>query len=249
VAKLIVMFEGRELKDCVVGLLATIGRLPDNTIVIENPAVSGHHACVFRNGDDFVVEDLDSTNGTFVNEKRVKRHTLQNGDVLLVGKHKIVFDQTAGGIPVEPDEAEPMMSNLGDTVFLDTRKHKELLTRLTDGQGETKTAATASRTSNPGAAPAKLGVLRVLSGRADQSEYDLEARTSFIGKSDAALVRLRGWFKPKVAVAIARNGESYVATPFDGKSRINSEPLNGRHNLKDGDVLRVSGLTLEFRYK
>jgi hypothetical protein len=90
-------------------------------------------------------------------------------------------------------------------------------------------------------------VLRVLEGRADHQEYRLEANTSLIGSGDAALVRLRGWFKPRVALAIARDGEGYVATRLGGKTLVNSEPLTGRHTLKDRDILHVSGLTLEFR--
>jgi len=96
-------------------------------------------------------------------------------------------------------------------------------------------------------AAGKAAVLRVLAGDADQSEYHLEAHTSLIGKADSSLVRLTGWFKPDVAVAITRNGQGYVATLLGGKTLINGQPLRGRQGLKDGDVLRVSGLALEFR--
>jgi hypothetical protein len=189
------------------------------------------------------VEDLESTNGTFVNERRVTRHSLRHGDVVLVGKHRLVFDQMAAGQPVEPNEARPVMSNLGDTVFLDTQQHKELLARLTATKGG------ASPTANVAEAPSKVGVLRVLAGRADQSEYDLEAQTSLIGKADTSLVRLTGWFKPAVAVAITRSSHGYMATRLDGNTMINSQPLTDRSNLKEGDILRVNGLTLEFRLK
>ena len=248
--KLILQFEDQILKEYTVGLRVTIGRLPDNTVIIDNAAVSGHHARIFRDGDDFILEDLQSRNGTYVNERPVTRHTLQNGDVGLVGKHKLVFDQMADGEAAVAEEAEATIPNLGDTVYLNTVKHRELLAKL---RAEAKEVAAAHPTTDPAvaapAAPAKAGVLRVLAGRADQLEYTLEARTSLIGKADTALVRLQGWFKPKVAVAIARNGEGYVATPLGGKTRINSQPLSGRYTLKDGDVLQVSGLTLEFRVK
>jgi len=243
---LILQFEDRVLRECPVGLMTTIGRLPDNNIMIENPAVSSHHACVFRDGDQFVVEDLGSTNGTFVNQQRVTRQLLQNGDVLIVGKHKLVFDQLAGEEPVAPVEVDAGMTNLGDTVFLDTKKHKALLAQLTDARAKANGSA-GPVNGNGSAASGKVGMLRVLAGRSDQTEYKLDARTSVIGKSHVALVRLRGWFKPQVAVAIARNGHGYVATIVQGKALINSEPAVGRRDLTDGDVLRVSGLTLEFR--
>ncbi len=238
--RLILMFESQVLKQCALGLMTTIGRLPDNALIIDNPAVSGHHACVFRDGDHFVVEDLSSTNGTFVNQKRITRHALQNGDVLMVGKHSLVFDELRGGQPA-PEEDKPMMAALGDTVFLDTKQHKALLTRLGASTRPEQAAATARQ------APPKPGaVLRVLDGNADQEEFNLWAHTSFIGKAEASLVRLKGWFKPSVAVAITRNNQGYVATRLGGRTTLNGLPLKGSQALRDGDVLRVSGLTLEF---
>jgi pSer/pThr/pTyr-binding forkhead associated (FHA) protein len=245
-ARLILQFDDSVLNEYPVGLMATIGRLPDNTLVIDNPAVSSHHACVFRDGDHYVVEDLDSTNGTFVNEQRITRHILRDGDVLLVGKHKLVFDQAGGGEPLEEQDGAGVISNLGDTVFLDTKKHRDLLAKLREAQANAPDGIGATvkmRTVQP-----KTGVLKVVGGRTDRTEYRLDGRTSMIGKSAAALVRLHGWFKPDLAVAISRNGEGYVASALNGKTLVNDAPLNGRHELKNGDVLRVGGLTLEFRF-
>jgi pSer/pThr/pTyr-binding forkhead associated (FHA) protein len=246
-ARLILQFEDDVLKEYVIGLLVTIGRLPENTVVIDNPAVSGHHACVFRDGDRYVIEDLRSTNGTFVNQTRVTRHALEQDDVVLVGKHKLVFDQLAAADGVVPLEAELTSLTQGDTVLLDTRQHRALLAKLMDAAAQASAATGAAPTPAP--VPARVGVLRVLAGRSDQSEYDLEGHTSIIGTAEQSLVRLRGWFKPDVAVAITRNRQGYVATLLGGKTRINSQPLTGRHELKEGDVLRVSGLTLEFGLK
>ena len=246
-ARLILQFQDDVLKEYVIGLLVTIGRLPENTVVIDNPAVSGHHACVFRDGDRYVIEDLRSTNGTFVNQARVTRHTLQQDDVVLVGKHKLVFDQLAAADGAIPLEAELTSLTQGDTVLLDTRQHRALLAKLMDADAQANAARGAA--PPPAKPPAPLGVLRVLAGRSDQAEYDLEGHTSLIGTAEQSLVRLRGWFKPDVAVAITRNPQGYVATWLGGKTRINSEPLTGRYALKEGDVLCVSGLTLEFRVK
>ena len=92
-------------------------------------------------------------------------------------------------------------------------------------------------------------MLQVIAGRAEQAEYDLEAHTSLIGKSEDSLVRLQGWFKPAVALAIARSNDGYVATLMGGRTTINNEPLEKRQALQDGDVLNVNGLVLEFRWK
>jgi pSer/pThr/pTyr-binding forkhead associated (FHA) protein len=242
--KLTLQFEDRILKDYVVGANVTIGRLPDNTIVIDNPAVSAHHARIFREGDDVIIEDLESTNGTYVNEQHVYRHRLQHGDVVLIGKHKLRFDLMADAMP---SAAEPVMSGLGDTVYLDTQRHRAMLASLRQARANADRAA-GTRPMVAPIAPSRstVGVLRVVDGPMTQEEYNLEAHTSLIGKSKTSLVRLRGWFKPDVAVAIARTGDDYVATQLGGKTLINSKPLTGRHHLKDGDVLYVSGMVLQF---
>ncbi len=229
--------------------MATIGRLSDNTVVIDNAAVSGHHACVFADGDQLVVEDLQSSNGTFVNGTRVSRHALQHGDVVQVGKHKIVLDQLVGGKPPVADGAEPSIPNQGATVFVDDRKWLGKLLVDPEAHRQHEALLATLQDAGPGAEPTRVGTLRVLAGRADQSEYDLEAHTSVIGKQKSSLVRLQGWFKPNVAVAITRNRHAYVATLLGGRMLINSQRVTGRSELKDGDVLEVSGLTLDFHLK
>ena len=69
----------------------TIGRLPDNDIRIDNPAVSGHHSLIINILNDSFLEDLNSTNGTYVNGKLIKKHALQHGDVVTVGHHQLRF--------------------------------------------------------------------------------------------------------------------------------------------------------------
>ena len=238
--KLTLQFEGRLLKEYAVGVGLTIGRLPDNSVIIDNPAVSGHHARVFSESGAVILEDLNSTNGTFVNGKPTTRQVLRSGDVLLIGKHQIVFEQT-----MEWSAPPPAIPALGDTVYLDTKQHRELRATLEDARAH----ATARQTQKTPPAPRRVGMLQVIAGRAEQAEYDLDAHTSLIGKSDSALVRLHGWFKPAVAVAIARSSDGYVATLMGGRTTINNEPLEQRRALQEGDVLNVNGLVLEFRWK
>ena len=238
--RLILRLDGRVLERCAVGAVVTIGRLPDNTIAIDSPAVSGHHACASLEGEHFVLEDLESTNGTFVNDRRVTRHTLQDGDVVQIGDHILVFDAEHGGDVGVHDVAERIVSNPGDTVFLDADKHQALLAMLQDtAVGESTIAAHGS---------GGVGVLRVLRGRADRPEYHLQAHTTSIGKADTSLVRLRGWFRPSVAVVITRTDRGYTATHMRSKTLINGQALTGRCDLKAGDVLHVGGLTLEFGF-
>ncbi len=86
----------------------TIGRLPDNDVRIDNPAVSGHHSLIINILNDSFLEDLNSTNGTYVNGKLIKKHALQHGDVITIGHHQLRFsDQQASD--TEQDEFEKTM--------------------------------------------------------------------------------------------------------------------------------------------
>jgi len=85
----------------------TIGRLPDNDIRIDHGAVSGHHALVINILNDSFLEDLNSTNGTYVNGKIIKKHALQHGDVITVGHHALRFVDSETDAPA--DEFEKTM--------------------------------------------------------------------------------------------------------------------------------------------
>src|ERR1043165_5714934 len=91
-AKLYLKFEAAVLKEVTLSQgVITIGRLPDNLVQIDNPAVSGHHARIYWDTDHYVVEDNNSTNGTYINNHRVSKATVSSGDLVLIGKHGIEF--------------------------------------------------------------------------------------------------------------------------------------------------------------
>ncbi len=254
--KLILKFAERELQECAVGVHpVSIGRMPDNTIVIDNPAVSGRHARVFREGNHYVVEDLKSTNGTFVNEKPIARHTLLDGDVVLVAKHSLVFSLAGGEqAPIPEGEADAFVPEIGGTMMLDTLKQKQMLSGPEQGRSsqrhsvisKTQRHSVISKTTIP-ALPVRNGSVRVVSGASDRSEYSLTAITTIIGKADTAQIRIKGWFKPKVAAAIARKGEGFTVTPMGAAVTVNGQKVSSRQDLNSGDMIEVSGLTLEFR--
>jgi len=86
----------------------TVGRLPDNDVRIDNPAVSGHHSLIINILNDSFLEDLNSTNGTYVNGKLIKKHALQHSDVITIGHHQLRFsDQQTND--TEHDEFEKTM--------------------------------------------------------------------------------------------------------------------------------------------
>ncbi len=92
-AKLSLMFEEKLVKEVPIGSRPVrIGRSPDNDLVVDNLAVSNDHARVFFESGRLVVEDRGSLNGTFVNDLRVERATLHDGDSIWIGKHHIKVD-------------------------------------------------------------------------------------------------------------------------------------------------------------
>src|SRR5579859_3745454 len=160
-AKLYLKFEQQVLKEVsLTPATLTIGRLPDNMLQIDNLAVSGHHAKVTWDDGHYAIEDLGSLNGTYVNNQRVGKASLRDGDQVLIGKHVVQFrDETHVPEPAAPPKP---IATLDPTVMLDTRKAQEML------------AGPSAAGSAPAAAmPPKdrTGVLNVLDGKADQAQY------------------------------------------------------------------------------
>ncbi len=122
-----------------IGQTLTIGRSESNDIVIDNLAVSANHARIESISASFIIKDLQSTNGTFVNEKLVSAHGLRNNDVILVGKHTLHFDRSDLDRQREADEADDVDEK---TRYLDTAEYRELINRAKGGSaGPTSSAA------------------------------------------------------------------------------------------------------------
>lgn len=132
-AKLFLKFEDAVLKEVPLSQSpVTIGRLPDNTIQIDNLAVSGHHAKIYWDAGKYVIEDNNSLNGTYISTARISRQTLKDGDDVVIGKHTISFKDegftllSAQRAPVQQN-TQPPMPKLESTVMLDTKQMKERL--------------------------------------------------------------------------------------------------------------------------
>ena len=146
----------------------TLGRRPYNDIVIDNLAVSGEHAVIHMQGQDVEIEDLGSTNGTYVNAKAVKRQELRNGDTVEVGKYKIRFLHEAEG------------QNFEKTMIFKPGMVPPPL-------------GSASRPAPLGGAPAPApvsGIIRVTSGAAAGREVSLQKVVTTIGKPGIAVASI-----------------------------------------------------------
>ena len=97
----------------------SVGRNVKNDIHIDNPAVSNSHAIIKKVMNAYFIEDLKSTNGTFVNEKKIDKYELLDGDEVIIGKHSLKFHYI--------DQGGQNQADFDKTVILDTRKQRELL--------------------------------------------------------------------------------------------------------------------------
>ncbi len=238
--KLSLMFDNKIVKVVPVGSRpVTIGRSPDNDLPVDNLAVSNHHAKVYFEAGRMVVEDLDSLNGTFVNDLRVERATLHDGDNIHIGKHKIKVD-ISGDAPLAWDTGRKATApRIDETMVLDTKERRQMLQQ----------AAAMGESMQFAGTRMKVPTLVVLYGRTDQKEYVLTNKLTVIGKSAMATVRLKGWFKPAMAAQINQRDDGYYLGPGDKVPNINGTPISGQVLLNDGDVVEVSGVRLSFIFR
>ncbi len=254
-AKLILRFEQNILKEISLGQdTLTIGRLPDNVLQIDNLAVSGHHAKIYWDQDHYVVEDLGSLNGTYVNNQRVGKSALRTGDQVTIGKHQVQFKDEGQKAPPPAHATEkpgPAAPKLEATVVLDTKQTQDMIAaNAAAGSGSGPLGL--SKPAQPGP-PAKerFGILNVLEGRTDQQQYVLTGKMTMIGKSEMATIRLKGFFAPKTAALISKRENKYFIAASDKKTKvkINSEDIAGQHELKEGDILEVAGVKAAFTFQ
>lgn len=240
--KLVLKFGDSVLKEIHVRQEVGIGRSANNSLVIDNPAVSNRHARIFSEGERLVLEDFGSLNGTFVNGQRVKMVTLNPGDAVTIGKHTIVVAESheLDGFAVWNGYPKPTAPQIDETIMLGTKERQEFLQKVA-AEGESSQLAPTRL---------KLPTLVVLKGKTNQREYTLTDQLTVIGKSAMATVRLQGWFAPKAAAQINRRGDkSYYIGAAGRVPRINGRPITHPVKLAPGDLIEVAGIQLEFHYR
>jgi pSer/pThr/pTyr-binding forkhead associated (FHA) protein len=239
-SKLVLKFENSVLKEVPVSSSeVSIGRSPENVLVIDNPAVSHYHARVFNEEGRLMLEDFGSMNGTFVNGQRIKMVTLKPGDSVAIGKHTIVVaDSPAASEGFAPSTGPRTAApKINETVMLDTKERRAFLQKVASIGESAQVAPTRT----------KVATLVVRSGKTDQHEYVLTDKLTVIGKSGMATVKLRGWFAPKAAAQINRREDnSFYVGAADKVPRVNGVPIAHPAKLTSGDVISVGGVELEF---
>jgi pSer/pThr/pTyr-binding forkhead associated (FHA) protein len=211
----------------------TIGRLPDNDIRIDNPAVSGHHSLIINILNDSFLEDLNSTNGTYVNGKLIKKHALQHGDVITAGHHQLRF--------VEDDDAQ--QDEFEKTMVIQPSQRsvdKVHAARAVVDESVGTTSATTTRRALPDAALKNKAKLQVLSGAFAGRELELVKALTTLGR-------------PGVQVAaITRRADGYFIVHVDSAKEgdyplVNGMPIGAQaRRLIDNDVIQLAGVKMGF---
>ncbi len=214
----------------------TVGRLPDNDIRIDNPAVSGHHSLIINILNDSFLEDLNSTNGTYVNGKLIKKHALQHGDVVTVGHHQLRFQDTQSP-DAEPDEFEKtMVITPGSAVAAAAARKASAMPPVAKSENQTRPISVGA--DQPIALP--KAKLQVLSGAFAGRELELSKALTTLGR-------------PGVQVAaITRRADGFFIVHVDsGKTNdyphVNGQPIGEQaRKLQDNDVILLAGVKMGF---
>ena len=232
-AKLVLSFNGEFVKDYELDKeIITIGRKPDNDIHIDNLAVSGNHAKILTILNDSFIEDLGSTNGTYVGGEKISKHALQNGESVAIGKHELKYEN-ANADSGESDFEKTMIirpdaEGMPETEETDKKLEKSI------GKIAADLASAGSSSSGPG--PAKL---KLMSGANTGKELQLTKILTTLGR-------------PGVQVAaITRRPKGYFLIVVDaGKENkmplVNDTEIGKQHPLVDGDIIEVAGVKMGF---
>ena len=207
----------------------TIGRADENDIVIDNLAVSGYHARIDKAGDTYILTDLQSTNGTFVNDKKIVSYRLRHKDKVSIGKHLLFFALS------KSEQSKAGEGELDETMVLDTARQKELLAKQAEKKGIDVTGA-----------KQKLGVVSFIDG-SDQGEIHLSKKLTKIGKAETAEIRLGGLFMATTAATISRRPNGYAITATGGtKVKVNNQVIGESQILNDFDTIEIGSYKFQF---
>ena len=217
--KMIVSIDGVVIKEVQLTKdRTTLGRRPYNDIVIDNLAVSGEHAVLQMTGNEVYLEDLNSTNGTYINGKAVKKQLLQNNDTVEIGKYKIKFMNEAAG----PTFEKTMVIKAGAAGLAPPAP------------------APAAGVSAPALESASAGsnaAIKVLSGAAAGREVPLVKVVTTIGKPGVAVA----------AITKRPHGFVVAHVEGANKPTLNGAPIGAEPvTLKNGDLLELAGTQMQF---
>jgi hypothetical protein len=260
-AKLILSMDGLVLREIALDKeRISIGRKPHNDIQIDNLAISGEHAVIITLLNDSFLEDLNSTNGTYVNGQPIKKHFLQNGDVVELGKYRLKYMNEAAPEGIAADfekttilgeggrpEASPAAGSDTQTGGRTTHPGPGAVLgpTATGGQGASGPLRPFAATTPPGTSleepPVARAAIQILTGSNAGKELELTKTLTTLGKQGVQVV------------VIARRPQGYFMTHVEGarSPAVSGHTLiaNKPHQLNDHDIIELGGVKMEFFFK
>jgi pSer/pThr/pTyr-binding forkhead associated (FHA) protein len=231
----------------------TIGRREDNDVMVDNQAVSGHHARIeLEDPNFFVLEDLDSLNGTFLNEKKITRERVFDNDTFIVGKHTLSFvdlrpaDQQPpreGGVDLPPPPSpDAEMRVQEEEPEHDAPEEHPAAHEEEPPHGESTPAIPPK--------PKKIelyGSVTIISGGVPQI-IELNKRITTIGKADDADIKCSGLLVGKTAAVISKRPNGYFLAYSEGtrKPKVNGQDVSTQVQLQDGDDISIANTHMTF---
>ena len=240
--KISLKFKGSVLADyhLPAGCSLKIGRKTDNDVVIDNLAVSGHHAKIDSVGDGFVFIDLKSKNGSFVNEELVTSHWLNDGDTINIGKHSLRFSYFDSEV-----RSKDAQSDIDKTMVMDTNEYRSMIEK-SDPREEATTQTVTVDLKEAKKKPIR-GYISYLAG--GEGTLALKNKLTKIGKEPSSDIVVKGWAIGKTAATISRTREGYFFSYVDGisKPKINNKKVSKKpHTLADSDIIEIGAFKLQF---
>ena len=233
-AKLILSFNGKPVNEYELDKeLLTIGRRPGNDIHIDNLAVSGTHAKILTILNDSFIEDLSSTNGTLINDERITKHALRNGDKVIIGKHVLEYINEAE----EAGEGE-----FEKTMIIRPQANDKPVSNETSKKLEKSIGKIAADLASAGAAGANgpgEAHLELMSGNNSGKRMKITKILTTLGKPGiqvAAITR-----RPLGYFLIVVDAGSYEKRPL-----VNDQEVSQAQPLKNNDVIEVAGVKMRF---
>jgi pSer/pThr/pTyr-binding forkhead associated (FHA) protein len=219
----------------------TIGRLPDNDVRIDNPAVSGHHSLIINILNDSFLEDLNSTNGTYANGKLIKKHALQHGDVITIGHHQLRFVDVQSADNEQDEFEKTMVITPGSAIAAEAAKRAMDVAAVSAAAVPAPApAASPSHAPAPTATALQKAKLQVLSGAFAGRELELNKALTTLGR-------------PGIQVAaISRRAEGFFIIHVDSGTAGDYPLVNGTaigqqaRKLSNNDVIQLAGVKMGF---
>ena len=202
----------------------SIGRTPDNDVILDNKAVSRKHALIEFDENSALIIDNESLNGTFVNSRKITEEVLKDNDQITIGKFNLIYHRDV------PKEAK--FADLDGTMVLKTRRQKELLEKDKKARELAEMAG---------------GSVLVGEAYTTRKRFPLNRPVITLGRSKFVNIPVKGFLVSRIQAKIIKDKDDLVLVNLGrkGKTKVNGESIQ-RYRLKNDDLIEVGRSVFRF---